>query len=280
MLMQRFLWLILLGLGLALYLVCAITLKSLPQRTQDDVLRVVLPAPIQTVLAMGDRYLAADAYITRAMTVSVLTKDSTTFEVQGKLQGQASILNPYNEDNVLLASAVLPWQGQLDAAQFVLARATHYRDWDYMAPFFQGFNEYYFRDDYLAAGKLAALAATRVEGNNRLALNNMASKWLSHGKDPEVAVGMIHALIEATNEPNQKRTLQARAFRLEWLVRLRRAADKYRSEQGESPRVLQDLVDKAYLPGLPNDPMGQGWVLDESGTPQFNRPQKQKKVKQ
>lgn len=270
----RHISLLLLLAGLPLYIFSVSSLKELPQRTPQDVLRVVLPAPIQTVLATGDRYLAADAYITRAMTVSVLTKEATTFEVQGKLQRQASILNPYNEDNVLLASAVLPWQDQVDAAQFVLLRATKYRDWDYMPPFFAGFNEYYFREDYARAGELGSLAAMRVEGKNQAALRQIASKWASHSKDPMEAIRIINTLIAATQDEGQKRSMQARVFRLEWLVRLRRYAEQYQAEQGKPLPELQALVDAGYLPGLPQDPFGYGYIIDDDGVVQFNRPAK------
>ena len=267
----RYIWVCLIAAGLPLYIIGTVQLNELPVRAEQDAMRVVLPAPVQTVLALGDRFLAANAYVVRAATFSALSTDSLSYEVQGKVQAQASILNPYNEDNGMLATAVLPWEGQLDVAQFILARSTKYRSWDPTPPFFQGFNEYYFNNDPVAAGRLATIAAQRSEGTQKLGLQGLASKWLAHGQQPELAIAMIRAMIETTNDINQRRILTARVERLEGLVALRKAAAAYAADLGRPTSHLQMLVDTSYIEAIPADPFRRGYVLDTQGIPQFNR---------
>ena len=273
---NRYLAACLIGAGLPVYLLGASHLSDLPLRSEQDTLRVVLPAPIQTLLALGDRYLAANAYVLRAATFSALSTDQLSFEVQGKVQTQASMLNPYNEDNGMLAAATLSWQGQLPVAQQVLSRATAFRDWDPMPPFFQGFNEYYFNDDPVTAGMLTATAAGRATGDQKLGLQNIASKWLAHAQEPSMAITVIVAMLESTNDYNQRRLLTARVQRLQGLSDLRQAAAAYRRQTGLRLQKLQTLVDESYIEAIPGDPFKRGYVVDALGTPQFNRsPQSQ-----
>lgn len=234
-------------------------------------MRVVLPAPIQTLLALGDRYLAANAYVIRAATFNPLSEDALSFAVQAKVQSQAAILNPCNEDNGMLAAATLSWEDQVEAAQFVLAEGVHCRTWDPMPPFFQGFNEFYFNNDPMEAGRLVSVAAQRAEGPQRLGLQNIASRWLTHGQQPEFAIAVIMAMRESTSDHNQRRLLGARIERLQGLVALRQAAATYTAERGMPITSLQALVDASYLEALPVDPFQRGYVLDEHGVPQFNR---------
>jgi hypothetical protein len=261
--------------GLLLYGLVLAPIKSLPRAQEDDVLRVVIPGYIEVLLAGGDRYLAANIGVFRAMMVGGRVKDRLTYEVQGKIQTQVAILNPRQEDNSYVAAAILPWWGQVASAQFVLARATESRYWDYMPPFFQGFNEYYFNKNYQKAGQLSEIAAGRASGVDKESLKDVAAKWYTLGDDPRAAIGLISALKEASYDPKIQRLLQARIDRLKILLLLRQSAERYQQEQGAVITELEQLVTAGYLESLPQDPFGFGFTIDSDGLVQLNSRRKQ-----
>ncbi len=263
------------AVGLLCYGLVLGPLKSLPRAHEDDFLRVVIPGYIEVLLAGGDRHLAANIGVFRAMMIGGDVKDELTYEVQAKVQRQVAILNPRQEDNSYIAAAILPWWGQVDEAQFILDRATKSRDWDFMPPFYQGFNEYYFNKNYEQAADLVQLSASRTEGVNRESFKAVAAKWISMGDDPRAAIGVIAALKDASYDPQIQRLLQGRIDRLKILLALRQAAGRYQQERGESISSLEQLVSAGYLEGIPNDPFGYGFHLDSDGLVQFNSRRKQ-----
>jgi hypothetical protein len=235
---------------------------------------VVLPGYIDVLLAGGDRHLAANIGVFRAMMTGGQVKDALTYEVQARIQRQVAILNPRQEDNSYIAAAILPWWGQVEPAQFILARATESRYWDFMPPFFQGFNEYYFNKNYQAAAELVQLSASRTEGVNRESFKAIAAKWISLGDDPRAAIGVIAALKEASRDPRMRGMLQARIDRLNNLLLLRQAAERYQREQGESISELSQLQQRGYLESIPVDPFQYGYEVDEAGQVQLRSERK------
>ncbi len=256
--------------GLLLYGLVLGPIKSLPRPQEADVLRVVIPGYIEVLLAGGDRYLAANIGVFRAMMIGGDVKDELTYEVQAKVQRQVAILNPRQEDNSYVAAAILPWWGQVDEAQFILRRATDSRYWDFMPPFYQGFNEYYFNKNYERAAELVELSASRTDGINRESFKAIAAKWYSLGDDPRAAIGVITALKDASNDPKIQRLLQGRIDRLKILLLLREAAAQYARENGEPIGKLEQLTAAGYLQNIPRDPFGYGFHIDSSGLIQFN----------
>lgn len=263
-------------LGLFIYGLILSPIQSLPRPQEADVLRVVLPGYIEVLLAGGDRYVAANTGVFRAMMVGGRVKDQLTYEVQAKIQAQVAILNPRQEDNSYVAAAILPWWGQVAPAQFVLARATESRYWDYLPPFLQGFNEYYFNKNFLKAGELTELAASRASGVDRESLKDVAAKWYTLGDDPKSAIGMITALKEASFDENMKIRLQGRIDRLKALLVIRQAAYEYNQQVQLKPLTsLSQLVEQGYLEAIPVDPFQFGYDIDDSGEVQLRRGRKQ-----
>lgn len=267
--MQRSRGLLLVAFGVVVYGLVLGPIKALPVPQQNDILRVALPGYIEVLLAGGDRHLAANIGVFRAMMVGGSVKDLPTYEVQAKIQQQVAILNPRQEDNSYIAAAILPWWGQVERAQFVLGRATESRYWDFMPPFFQGFNEYYFLKNYQAAGQLVELSASRTVGVNRESFKDIAAKWHTQGDDPRAAIGVIAALKEASLDPQMKRRLQGRIDRLKALLLLRQAADRYQQELGESVSELSQLVRHGYIEKVPDDPFQFGYDIDNTGQVQL-----------
>lgn len=256
-------------IGVAVYGLVLVPIKGMSRPQQSDTLRVALPGYIEVLLAGGDRHLAANIGVFRAMMVGGSVRDRTTYEVQAKIQQQVAILNPRQEDNSYIAAAILPWWGEVERAQFILGRATESRDWDFLPPFFQAFNEYYFNKNYQAAAELVELSASRTEGVNRESFKDIAAKWVTLGDDPRAAIGVIAALKEASRDPKMQRRLQGRIDRLKALLVLRQAADRYQQELGEPVSELLQLVQRGYLDSIPIDPFQFGYDIDDSGQVQL-----------
>lgn len=259
-----------LGIGLALVGMAAYgavvgPLQKLPRAKEADNLRVVVPGYIEVLLAGGDRHLAANIGVFRSMMVGGHVRDGVTYEVQAKIQQQVALMNPRQEDNYYIATAVLPWFGQVERTQSILDQATRGRDWDYLPPFFQGFNAYYFNQEYDKAGQLIEIAASRAQGKNAEAMRDIAAKWYTKGDDPKAAIGIITALKEGSRDPGMQRRLQGRIDRLEALITLREAAQRYNAERDEPLQALSQLQQFGYLDAIPVDPFRAGFEVDGQG---------------
>lgn len=243
--------------------------QTLPREEDDGLLRVAMPGPLLVIYQGGDRHLAANVNVFRSMMVGGEVRDPATYEIQAKLQRQASILNPYHEDNYYIAAAILSWEGQVDAARFVLERATEYRGWDFLAPFFAGFNAFYFDKDGISAGRFANLAADRLRGGQAQSMRDMAAKWYGTADDLSEGIRMLEAMAQSTPDPRMKNRILQRKARVEQLLTLRKAADQFRNRFGRAPDSFEAMLEAGVLDDMPEDPMRQGYTIDDNGQPQF-----------
>lgn len=264
--MKRLRMLALMGLAWSLFWWSGMQLRELPRDEQLQLLRVRLPLPVQLMYATGDRYLAADLNVFRSLMVDARITEGETYRVQGQLQVDAAFFNPRHEDNYYLGAAILPWNGELAAAQGVLLSAAQSRDWDMWPAFFYAFNAMYFERDMAKAGHWAEVAAER-DPINAVALRAMAAKWYERGEDPELALAMLNAMYQQSRDENFRRLIKARQLRLEGLLALRRAASAYRQQLRRAPSALGDLLGYAGLVELPMDPLQLGYALNAEGIP-------------
>lgn len=260
---------------LALLLVCvggwaafawgSLQLRDAPRPEQQEVLRVRLPLPVQLAHAGGDAYLAANLNVFRALMVDPGMREAETYRVQAQLQRDAAFFNPRHADNYYLAAAQLPWNGQVEAAQEVLLKATHARTADMWPPFFYAFNAMYFERDMVTAGHWAEQAALRSP-NNAAALRSMAAAWYERQSDSLVALDVLRNMHAQSHDANFKALLGARIQRLEGLLALRKALQAYRAEHaGKAPQDWSELVGYGGLSAYPEDPLGAGYIMDAAG---------------
>jgi hypothetical protein len=255
-------------LALVLYGVSVHFLDGIPRPKEQDVLSVAVPPPMQVVLAGGDRYLAANIAVFRAMMVAgYVEHDEATYRVLAQVQADAAILNPAHEDNYYIAQAVLPWVGQVELNQSIQKMATEARPRDMLPPFFLGFNRFYFLRDPVGGAEAVKEAARRADPVNRGALMAIAAKWYEKGDDPELAITMIRGLMKSTRDQRLQQHLQRRVERLKGLIALRNAATRYRAARGKPPSRLEELVSGGYIEAIPQDPFGLGYTLSPQGEP-------------
>lgn len=233
-------------------------------------LMVSMPLFAQVLLSGGDRYLAANINGFRVLVAETEKMDRNDYAVQAKLQRDIAWLNPGHEDNYYIAAAILPWNGELDASQYVLERASQARLHDWQPPFYLGFNYYYFLKDPATGAALLNDAAPRVKNQqNAWALQNVAARWLEKGYDTATAAHMVSGMANNAPPGAFRDYLQKRAERLEDLAFLQNLAVQYKEKYSKPPLALDDFVKSGLIDKLPVDPLGKGFQLDEKGIPVF-----------
>jgi hypothetical protein len=257
-------------LGLLVYAAGINHVRKTPLVLEPETMEVALPPQLQVFLAFGDRYLATNIEVFRALVLTINDKDRPTLKVLAQVQKGASTLNPAHEDNYYIAQAILPWQGFVEQTQYIESRAMDSRPWDFLPGFFYAFNRYYFEQRPHEAAAILVKAAERLP--KKEGVLEMAAKWQEKGQDPELAIRMIRAMQENSRNQKLKASLQLRIDRLEGLVALRNAADRYAKRMGHPPGNLSDLKTAGDIAQLPEDPLGIGYGLDAAGQPVLIKP--------
>lgn len=262
---------LLLLLGAVIFVVSTTALRQQKRTNPSAEIQVALPLFVQVFMAGGDRFLAANLGSIRSLITETAKMDPEEYKILAKVQVDASWLNPANEDNYYIASAVLPWNGQVDAAQTILRRASLARPYDYQPAFYYAFNLIHFKGDAAGASEWLRKAAAKLpDDDERLIMENYAARWLDRTDDLELAIAVVESMAKQARRKDFRNYLLLRAQRLRDLLALRKAADVFRRETGLSPKTLDQLVAAGLIPALPVDPFGFGFSLDAGGIPLLN----------
>ncbi len=238
-------------------------------------IEVALPIFVQVAMAAGDRYLAANWSVIRALVTETRRMAADEYQILAQVQKDASWLNPFHEDNYYIAAAILPWEGQVEPTQVILRRATLARFFDYQPPFFYAFNLVHFQGEALAAAEWLRRAARRLpDADERLTMENFAARWLDRSQDLEQAARIVDAMAAESKRKDFSDYLHKRSQRLRDLAVLRRAAVVYGERHGKPPASLQDLLRSGLIEKLPVDPFGSGFSIDAEGAPIFKSGEK------
>ena len=255
--------------GFALYALTIPGLYRQPRTLSSDEMQVALPRFVQVIMSGGDRYLAANLSGFRALVASTETMSDDNYRIQGIVQSDAAWLNPAHEDNYYVAAAILPWNDQLEAGQFVLRQATNARSFDWQPPFFYAFNVLHFLKNPVEAAKWLRIAGQHSRDEaEQIQLQQMAAAWVSKGEDLELAVRMHRAMAKETKNKAFAAFLEKRALRLENLLAIERAVARYRELFGSAPAGIALLVERGLLPAVPVDPFGLQYTIDSNGKAQ------------
>lgn len=249
--------------------------KILAPSTASE-MQVALPKFIQVLLAGGDRFLAANISVFRALTTDTMNQKPERFSVQAILQDDASWFNPRHEDNYYLASAHLPWNGQIDTAQKILLRASETRKFDFLPPFFYAFNEIHFRHDPISGAHWMKVAADHaIDEKNRISLEKVSARWAEKGQDRHEVIRMLDAMAKQSRYKFLRHSIELRAERVRNLILLDEAIHAYHMQNHTYPASLQELTTTGFLPELPHDPFNQPYIIDARGYAQI-KPQQNK----
>lgn len=260
-------WMALVLFLVAVFATTVGSLKSRPRQNVSVEIQVALPLFVQVLMAFGDRNLAADFATIRALVVVTEKMNPEEYKVLGKVQADASWLNPAHEDNYYIAAYILPSAGELEAAQTILARASQARFFDYQPAFLYAFNLMHFKGDHVGAAEWLREAALKLpeDDDNRLIMQNLAARWMDKAPDINLAIVVVDAMAKQAKRKDFRAYLEQRVERLRSLKALRAAATVFRERHGRAPARLDQLVGPGLLPALPKDPIGFGFDIDPTG---------------
>lgn len=263
-----------LALAIAAFAFANVQLQRIPAKRVSLEMQVALPWFLQVVMAGGDRYLAAELAAVRALVSSVEELDPDRVKVLAQVQSDVAFLNPAHEDNYYTATAILPWEGEVDAAQNILLKAMQARPFDELPAYYYAFNVYHFHKNPDEGARWLLKAADRARSvDNRIALQNMAARWFEAGNDPAVAIGIIEAMANSVKHSAFRDYLLERVARLRALEAVTQATRRFIADLGRKPATLSELVTHRYIEAIPEDPFGFGFELGADGEPVLlNRP--------
>ena len=223
--------------------------------------RVVVSAPVQLLLAGGDRFLAANIESIRAVATTSDKPEAAEANASFAIRARRVVaqLNPCHEDNYYQGNALLTWGGAVAEGNDLLKRATECRTWDEIPPFFYGFNQYFFLHDVEGARASLEIAAERATDNaagfRKFAIMLAAGEL----KDDSAALDFLQQERAQTSDPKLQGMLDKRIARLQGLIALRAAQQRYEARFGQPLTNPQALIDSGELEAFPNDPLRIGY---------------------
>ena len=223
--------------------------------------RVVVSAPVQLLLTGGDRFLAANIESIRAVATTSDNPEAAEANASFAIRARRVVaqLNPCHEDNYYQGNALLTWGGAVAEGNDLLKRATECRTWDEIPPFFYGFNQYFFLHDVEGARASLEIAAKRATDNaagfRKFAIMLAAGEL----KDDSAALDFLQQERAQTSDPKLQGMLDKRIARLQGLITLRAAQQRYEARVGQPLTNPQALIDSGELEAFPNDPLRIGY---------------------
>jgi tetratricopeptide (TPR) repeat protein len=172
-------------------------------------------------------------------------------------------LDPYNLDAYYFAQSFLTWEvKQYQLANNLLEYGMKYRTWDWMLPFFAGFNSAYFLKDY----KNAAVYYKRAGEISGSELNiSLAGRYMQESGQTELAIAYLVAMEKGERNQAVKKNYQIRLKAFNEVRRIELARDRYKNSEGVLPASLDTLVRSGLLSPPPSDPYGGQFYLEPDG---------------
>lgn len=223
--------------------------------------RVVISAPVQLVLAGGDPFLAANFEAIRLAATSDAAAAEGSDDAAFRMRAHRVVaqLNPCHEDNYYVGNALLAWGGAPSEGSDLLKRAMDCRIWDEVPAFFYGFNQYFFLHDARGARASLEMAADRATHNATAFRRFGIMIEAGEIKDDTVALDFLQRERTQTADPKLQGMLDKRIARLQGLITLRAAQQRYEARFGQPLTNPQALIDSGELEAFPNDPLRIGY---------------------
>lgn len=182
--------------------------------------------------------------------------------MSGILHGAVK-LDPYNMDAYYFAQSFLTWEvKQYKLANALLDYGMKYRSWDWMLPFFAGFNSAYFIKDHKKAAEYYRRAG-ELSGSELYF--SLAGRYMQESGQTELAIAYLSAMEKGERNPAVRKNYQIRLAAFQEVRRIEQARDRYLSSGGALPVSLETLVRSGLLTPPPADPYGGQFYLEENG---------------
>jgi tetratricopeptide (TPR) repeat protein len=192
----------------------------------------------------------------------VIVQPPDYVRMSGILHGAVK-LDPYNLDAYYFAQSFLTWDvKQYKIANALLDYGMKYRSWDWMLPFFAGFNSAYFIKDYKKAAEYYKRAGELSGSELHFSL---AGRYMQESGQTELAIAYLSVMEKGERNLAVRKNYQTRLAAFREVRRIELARDRYLSSGGALPISVETLVRSGLLLPPPSDPYGGQFYLEESG---------------
>lgn len=172
-------------------------------------------------------------------------------------------LDPYNSDSYYFSQAAFTWEiGRAKEVNFMLDYGMKYRTWDFMLPFFAGFNSAYFLKQYEPAAVYMKRAA-EISGNPLM--TNLAARFFYESDNSKIGIEFLEMMEKNAKDEKVRRLYQLRKAALIAVTNIKEAVNQFRIQKGRFPERLEELVEVGLLKKLPEDPYGGIFYLEKTG---------------
>ena len=243
--------------------------KSLPK---DEDNAYVLPSPILKVMSLEFKGLTSDVMFLRAIVFfgGILERGN----IQGAQKWEwgwlhdtlnaSTDLDPYFFDPYYFAQAQLTWgANMIREVNVMLDKGIRHREWDWMLPFFVGFNHFYFLQENDKASEYLMTASKRPGASSLLA--SLATRLAYKGRRTENAIVFIEQMLKEEKNESVRKEFEARLEALKGILLLERAVGAYKERFGIAPFSLKDLITAGLINRLPEDPYGGEFYISIDG---------------
>jgi hypothetical protein len=244
--------------------------KALPQGEETA---YTIPGPILKLTSLEFDGMAADFMFLRALVFY-----GSTFERTEKPRvkewewrrlyndlAASTDLDPYFLDPYYFAQANLTWEGNLvREANLLLEKGSQYRDWDWMLPFYVGFNHFYFLKENDQAS-VYLMEASRRPGATPL-IASLATRLALKGKRTENAIFFLKEMLRREEDEEVKKSYRLRLEALSGILALERAVELFREKFEYFPTSLDSLVEAGLISKIPIDPYGGKFFISYDGS--------------
>lgn len=231
-----------------------------------------IPRPeVLKIIAADQKIVVADSLVMKVLFYfgSLVEKSSTKIDIPPDYFGiyktiETTVkLDPYNMDAYYFSQAVLVWDVQrYREVNKLLEYGMKYRDWDFMLPFFAGFNYAYFLKDYQRSAYFYKRAGD-LSGEPLYA--NLAGRYMYEARQTDLAIAYLTTMEKSAKNQTIKRTFRTRIKALKEVKRVEQALTRYRAEMAGGEVKVEDLVRRGFLQPPPVDPYGGQFYLTPDG---------------
>jgi hypothetical protein len=175
----------------------------------------------------------------------------------------AVVLDPYNMDAYYFAQAAFTWEvGRAKDVNAMLKYGMKYRTWDYLLPYYAGFNAAYFLHDY-KTGALYMKRAAELSGNSLF--TTLAARYFYEAGENKLGILFLDTMTKDAKDEKIKKVYKLREKALLAVQFLENAVTKFQRKYRKPPKDLKDLIASGIIPKLPEDPYGGRFYLDPTG---------------
>ncbi len=243
--------------------------KALPVDMQTP---IALPGPLLRISALEYKGLVADFLFLKAHVFLGGTHERTTTPrvTDEEWQWLLSVLktsialDPQFLDPYYLAITNLVWDGgMIKEANELLDEGRKARPWDWLLPFYMGFNHFYFLKDDLTAAELLMEASRKP--NAPQVITSLASRLAYRGAHTVNAIAFLEGILSQEKDEKRREEYRLRLDALKGIAVIEQAVEYFKGQFHRAPVSVVDLREVGILRAVPQDPYGGEFYLDHEG---------------